>query len=217
MRRNRYQERAVIIPAGDIVLEGLWQRGEEGPACVIAAPHPDFGGSMDSAVVAEIAFGAAHAGSPTLRFNYRGVGGSQGVSTATETEVSDFVFAADHLLETNEREEYFAVGYSFGAWIATHAVAQDPRAVGLVLVSPANTMLDFTVLETIRHRPVLLLYGGKDDIVDAPALLALTESNPLVSVELVKDGDHTFTRGLANISRVVGAWLAKRAAAGTDE
>src|SRR6267142_6952168 len=74
--RGQYLERSVVV--GD--LDALYHRGTREPPCAIAAPHPALGGSMLSPVVAELAWALTRAGHPTMRFDYRGVGSSRGVS-----------------------------------------------------------------------------------------------------------------------------------------
>jgi alpha/beta superfamily hydrolase len=77
---GQFLERSVVIPSGGLLLDGLYHRGGEHPPCALAAPHPALGGSMTAPVVAELAWALTRAGHPTLRFDYRGVGGSQGKS-----------------------------------------------------------------------------------------------------------------------------------------
>ena len=78
---GQFLERSVAIPtAGGLVLDGLYHRGVRAPACVLAAPHPALGGSMTVPAINELAWALTRAGHPTLRFDYRGVGASQGTS-----------------------------------------------------------------------------------------------------------------------------------------
>jgi alpha/beta superfamily hydrolase len=78
---GQFLERSVAIPTGSgLVIDGLYHRGVRGPACVIAAPHPALGGSMTVPAINELAWALTRAGHPTLRFDYRGVGASQGQS-----------------------------------------------------------------------------------------------------------------------------------------
>lgn len=81
MTKGQFLERSVAIPtAGGLMLDGLYHRGLRGPACVIAAPHPALGGSMTVPAINELAWALTRGGHATLRFDYRGVGGSQGRS-----------------------------------------------------------------------------------------------------------------------------------------
>src|SRR5437868_13416466 len=110
--RGQFLERSVTIPSGGVSLDGLYHRGDERPACVLAAPHPALGGSMSAPVVAELAWQLTQAGHPTLRFDYRGVGASQGKSrhavhelrrvelSALHDEAADLLAAADQLIAT---------------------------------------------------------------------------------------------------------------------
>ncbi|HET9754849.1 MAG TPA: hypothetical protein VFP52_17885, partial [Myxococcales bacterium] len=115
---GQYLERSVVV--GD--LDALYHRGERGPPCVLAAPHPAMGGSMTSPVIAELAWALTRAGHPTLRFDYRGVGASRGRSRHQagsmeignlEEEVEDLLAACDQLLATSRMPRACAVGYSF--------------------------------------------------------------------------------------------------------
>jgi uncharacterized protein len=78
---GQFLERPVAIatPEGH-ALDGLFHRGVRGPACVLAAPHPALGGSMNVPAINELAWALTRGGHPTLRFDYRGVGASQGTS-----------------------------------------------------------------------------------------------------------------------------------------
>src|SRR3954464_13789743 len=82
VQRGQFLERPTLIPVGPFVLEGLSHRGEARPPLLVLPPPPDEGGSMDHVVVAELAWAATQAGYPSLRFNYRGVGASQGKRSA---------------------------------------------------------------------------------------------------------------------------------------
>jgi hypothetical protein len=76
--RGQYLERAVVIPTDDGPLEGLFHRGKKKLGVLICPPGPMSGGSMESAVVAELGYAITRAGHPTLRFNFAGVGASPG-------------------------------------------------------------------------------------------------------------------------------------------
>ena len=208
--RQRFTERAVIIPSGDLVLEGLWQKGAGGVPVTIGSPHPRFGGSMDSPVVSELAHGLVTQGAPTIRFNYRGVGASQGQTEAGAGEVEDYLAAARHLRHGSEAASYCAAGYSFGAWTALAASLRDPQVALLILIAPANKTLDFDGLSELRNRPVLVIVGDNDDYADVSALEKLLETNPTATVERIPHADHFFSRGLVSMSRVAADWYSDR-------
>src|SRR3954466_7265194 len=117
---GQYLERSVVI--GD--LDALYHRGRRDPPCVIASPHPAMGGSMVSPVIAELAWALSRAGHATMRFNYRGVGASHGVTShPTDTlrmltadllveERNDLFAVGDQLLATTQAAAFCAIGYS---------------------------------------------------------------------------------------------------------
>src|SRR5438105_13390404 len=77
---GQYLERSVVVRSGDLALDALYHRGKRDPPCLLASPHPSLGGSMIAPVIAELAWALTRAGHATMRFNYRGVGSSRGVS-----------------------------------------------------------------------------------------------------------------------------------------
>jgi alpha/beta superfamily hydrolase len=97
-----WKEQATTIPVEveGLVLEGLWQSGPDRGA-VIAPPHPEYGGSLENPVVSELAYAAHQAGYASLRFNWRGVGGSQGrISGDAGAAEADYRAALEHLART---------------------------------------------------------------------------------------------------------------------
>ena len=97
--KGQFLERPTLIPVGREVMEGTAHRGVKRPPLLVLAPRPEEGGGMDHVIAAELAWAAATAGFPTLRFNYRGVGGSQGLAGTGEALVEDAEAAMRVLLE----------------------------------------------------------------------------------------------------------------------
>jgi len=209
---RKVQERMIVFPSGDLTLEGLYHKGQNSPAIVVGAPHPRLGGSMDSPVVAEIAFGAARDRHPTLRFNYRGVGASQGErlpeGATPEGEVGDFLAAIEELRATTGIEEIVAAGYSFGAGMALRAALEDPKVVGAILVAPPTRLLDFTPLRDLRVQ-TLVAAGTEDEYV--VGLDDLVTGVPAIEVHRIPGANHFFDRGLVPLSRAINAFMAKLA------
>ena len=203
-------ERAVAIPIGGagLALEGLYVAGDRGSeaGAVIAAPHPLYGGSMDSPVVAEIADACSRAGLATLRFNWRGVGASAGEPSGEARDADlDFGAALDQLAET-VAGAITVCGYSFGAAAALRAVATSPRVRQAVLVAPPPALLDGAALAAVRR--ALLVAGEEDRIAPAGRLQELAAGAPGARLELVPAADHFFGTGLAAVGLSVRRFLA---------
>jgi uncharacterized protein len=203
---GQYLERSVVV--GD--LDALYHRGRRDPPCAIASPHPALGGSMIAPVIAELAWALTRAGHATLRFNYRGVGSSRGVSRheagslrigEVSDEVEDLYKIADQLLSTTGHPAACAVGYSFGAKVVLEA-AHDARFSQLVLIAPPNKLADFSGLFALT-KPLLVVCAHHDSYCDRAAL-KLPEHAKL---EVIPHADHFFGRGLTEMARAVAGWL----------
>jgi len=207
----RREERAVtILLDGDagIALDGLYTAGsdEDAGGVVIAPPHPLYGGSMDSPVVTEIAWACSRAGLASLRFNWRGVGASGGASSGdAEDARADYVAAIAQLAST-VTGRLLAAGYSFGAAAAALAAASEPRVRGLILVAPPPSMLDRAALAT-HPRNVLILTGEHDSLAPAATLEVIATELPRARFAQIKEADHFFGAGLAEVGKEITKWL----------
>ena len=136
--KGQFLERPTLIPVGNEVMEGLSHRGERRPPLLIVPPRPEEGGGMDHVVAAEVAWAAAMAGFPTLRFNFRGVGASQGQRGGTQAQL-DELLAALRLAQENAATANAAVLTIGGsAWSALEVLGSRPGIQGLCLVSPVG-------------------------------------------------------------------------------
>jgi alpha/beta superfamily hydrolase len=207
---RKFEERMVAIArreAPETSLEGIFVAARPGEAgAVVAPPHPLYGGSMDSPVVNEIAWGCNRAGIASLRFNWRGVGASAGeVSGEPADADADYQAALEHLAET-VRGPLVACGYSFGAAAAVRASAGRERVERLVLVAPPPGLVDPDSLVGLR-RPVLVLVGERDTIAPPERLAEALDGNSLAALRVVPGADHFFGIGLARIGRLTFEWL----------
>jgi hypothetical protein len=218
VQRGQFLERMVVVRSGDLSLEALYHRGERAPPAVLCAPHPKLGGSMDAPVVAELAWAVTRAGHATLRFNYRGVGASQGRSKWLgdsppleagfgaapnySDEEADTEAAFTHLLETTAQARGALVGYSFGARVALGLALRDPRVERLALVAPPTKLMDFTPLATLRI-PALVVAAHLDDWCDRPWLSSIEG----LRFEVVAHANHFFDRNMPDVGKHVAAFL----------
>ncbi|HEX2484554.1 MAG TPA: hypothetical protein VHQ66_04605 [Myxococcota bacterium] len=215
---GRTDERMVTIPLRapeEGALEGVFQAGalDEGQGCVIAPPHPLYGGSMDSPVASELAYAAVRAGIAALRFNWRGVGASAGIASGEPRDAdADYAAALAHLGAT-VAGRLVACGYSFGAAAALRAARLHPRIGRGLLVAPPPSLVEAGALRELE-RPALVLVGSADRIAPHDALAADVAAAPGARLELIADADHFFMSGLAELGRRAHAWLAQGTARG---
>jgi alpha/beta superfamily hydrolase len=207
---KRPKERAVAIPleGGEQALEGIFTAGRDDDAVgvVIAAPHPLYGGSMDSPVVNEIAYAARKAGMASLRFNWRGVGASAGVMSGEAGDAeADYGAAFRYLMETVPGA-VVAAGYSFGAAAAVRVADREPRIRRLILLAPPPALLDVDALATFAG-DVLLLGGALDAIAPAAELERIASMLPRADFAAIPRADHFFAAGLADVARITASWL----------
>jgi hypothetical protein len=194
--------------AGDGDLEGVFLPGREPVrgGAVIAPPHPLYGGSMESPVANELAWACAHSGVASLRFNWRGVGGSAGEPSGDPGDAEeDYAAALAHQGETTPGS-LVACGYSFGACAALRAGSREPRVRRLVLVAPPPALLDRGLLAA-RGSGALVVAGAEDRIAPPRQLEALAAASG-ARLHAIAEADHFFGAGLAEIGRVVREWLA---------
>jgi len=196
-----------VIDAGEYVLEGLFVCGLPGNenGAVIAPPHPQLGGSMDSAVVNEIAYALAKAGRASLRFNWRGVGASSGAIGAGPAEADrDYGVALDYLAETIAGR-IMRCGYSFGALAASRELQASDRVDKLLLISPPVAYLDVPTLDTFFGE-VLVVSGENDPYAPLRELEEVVNGLPHGRLEVVPEADHFFGVGLAALGQRIYEW-----------
>ncbi|MCU0814345.1 MAG: alpha/beta fold hydrolase [Burkholderiaceae bacterium] len=157
-------------PAHDVPPRGV---------AVLCHPHPLHGGTMDNKVVQTLARALRQVGWRTVRFNFRGVGASQGHWDGGRGEVDD---ALAVIAAVRDPTLPFALGgFSFGGYVASQAAARlQPPAQRLVLVAPATG--NFDVAPVPEH--TLVIHGEADDVVPLAATLdwARSQSLPVVVV-----------------------------------
>ena len=112
-------------------------------AVVFAHPHPQYGGTMHTKVVYQAAKALGRIGCAVLRFNFRGVGLSEGRYDEGIGEAEDFRAALDFMHERHPSARLWSGGFSFGAWIALTVGASDPRVSTLIGMAPPLARYDF--------------------------------------------------------------------------
>jgi uncharacterized protein len=152
-------------PAGR--LEALIDVPEGTPkaAVVFAHPLPTHGGTMHTKAVYQATKGLVRAGCAVLRFNFRGVGASEGSFTGGAGEKEDFKAALDYMSARDPGLHLWSAGFSFGAWIALETGAVDDRVTVLIGIAPPVTREGYDFSNTKRcTKPKFFIQGEADDI-----------------------------------------------------
>lgn len=189
----------VIFNGSEGRLEGRYQKAakEDAPVALILHPHPQQGGTMNSKVAYALYRTFTQMGFSTLRFNFRGVGRSEGTYDNGEGELSDAAAAMDWLQAHHPRaNKFWVAGFSFGAWIAMQLLMRRPELNSFISVSPPAGKYDFSFLAPCPV-PGLILQGNSDDIVMHENVTKLVEKIRLqkgveIGYQLLDGADHFF-------------------------
>lgn len=198
-------------------LEGRYHPGKEpnAPIAVVLHPHPQYGGTMNNKVVYNLYHIFARRGFGALRFNFRGVGKSQGAFDEGLGELSDAASALDWLQSVNANaSSCWVAGFSFGAWIAMQLLMRRPEIEGFIAVAPPANRYDFTFLAPCPSSG-LIVQGDADDVVTPASTEKLAKTlqakrNITVDYALVKGADHFFSDQLDEMNKVIEDYLDKR-------
>ena len=199
-------EEKIDFKSGDLTLEGLLHRGEGEKGVVVTHPHPLYGGEMRNNVVATIV-GAYHdAGYGTLRFNFRGVGRSEGRYDDGRGEMDDVKGALDYLSDSGKKNVALA-GYSFGAWVIAKGLTRYERVDHVTMVSPPVAFMNFSFLGK-QERIRLVVSGSRDDIAPpAEIQRMIVQENPEALFMTIEGADHFYMGYEAKLSGVIRGFL----------
>jgi uncharacterized protein len=189
----------VIFPGPDGRLEGRYhpQKAKDAPIAIILHPHPQFGGTMNNKVVYNLHYAFYNMGFTVLRFNFRGVGRSQGEYDQGVGELSDAAAALDYLQHLNPNAKHcWVAGFSFGSWIGMQLLMRRPEISGFITVSPNANMYDFSFLAPCPSSG-LIINGSNDRVVPTADVDALVEKlheqkGITITHEMVEGAGHFF-------------------------
>lgn len=198
-------------------IEGKFYQGpyQDSPIALVLHPDPKAGGTMNNKVVYTLYKTFVELGFSTLRFNFRGVGRSEGNHDNGEGELSDAAAALDWLQSTYPHVKNFWVGgFSFGAWIAMQLLMRRPEIEGFIALSPPANKYDFSFLAPC---PVSgqIIQGTQDTIVSQPAVDTLVEKlkkqkGVVLDYQIIEGADHFFKNQLDELSLKVSHYIQKR-------
>lgn len=212
----------VIFPGPDGRLEGRYHRqpAKDAPIAIILHPHPQFGGTMNNKVVYNLHYAFHNIGFTCLRFNFRGVGRSQGEYDQGVGELSDAASALDYLQSLNPNaKNCWVAGFSFGAWIGMQLLMRRPEIQGFISVAPPANMYDFSFLAPCPSSG-LIINGTGDRVVPPAEVAGLVEKlqqqkGITVDHSQVEDAGHFFDPGMDQMIETVQEYVKRRLLEGT--
>ncbi|MBW7851224.1 MAG: alpha/beta hydrolase [Rhodospirillales bacterium] len=204
----------VIFNGPDGRLEGRYHHSKQpnAPIALLLHPHPQRGGTMNNKVVYALYNAFVQRGFSTLRFNFRGVGRSQGKYDNGQGELSDAAAALDWMQSFNANAAACWVGgFSFGAWIGMQLLMRRPEIDGFLSVAPPANLYDFTFLAPCPASG-LIVHGTQDDQVPEPAVARLAQKlsaqrNIRVDYNTIPGANHFFSDQLDDLGRIVADYL----------
>jgi hypothetical protein len=211
----------VIFPGPEGRLEGRYQPGPRprSPLAILLHPHPQAGGTMNNAIIQGLYQMFVARGFATLRFNFRGVGKSQGEFDNGVGELSDAASALDWLQSVNpEAPMTWSAGFSFGAWISMQLLMRRPEVKGFISIAPPANMYDFGFLAPCPSSGVII-QGGADEVATPAATQKLvdklkTQKHIVIDHVTIDGANHFFEREMDQLMAVCAEYLDRRIAMG---
>lgn len=205
----------VIINGAEGRLEGRYTlaKNERAPVAVLLHPHPQYGGTMHNKVVFTLNQCFVKAGFSTLRFNFRGVGRSQGSFARGEGELTDAASALDWIQAYNANASAcWIAGFSFGAWIGMQLLMRRPEIDRFIAVAPPANVYDFGFLAPCPSSG-LIVQGDKDEIVTEESVQKLTEKlsrqkDIIIDYRVIKGANHFFMDRLDKLAGAASDYIA---------
>ncbi len=204
----------VSFSSGRLFLEGILAIPEGArpfPAVIVCHPHPLYGGSMDNNVVYSLSETLTQASLASFKFNFRGVGGSQGEFGQGIGEREDVEAAISFISTVKEvdSKRIGLAGYSAGAGFALPVGFNDDRIRALAAVSPPLPMFDFDFLKSCP-KPKLLILGSRDDLIPTDQFLEFCQNLPEPKeCESIEGADHFWWGYESRLAAKVAAFFTK--------
>jgi alpha/beta superfamily hydrolase len=179
-------------------LEGRYHPSKikNAPIGIVLHPHPQFGGTMNNPIVYQLYYMFVERGFSVLRFNFRGVGRSQGIYHGQD-ELSDAASALDWAQSINpDARGCWVAGVSFGAWIGMQLLMRRPEVEGFISVAPPAGKFDFTFLAPCPSSG-LIVHGDVDRVAQLKDVQALvdklkTQRGIVIDQDIIPGANHFF-------------------------
>jgi alpha/beta superfamily hydrolase len=202
-------------PAGRLEARYHHEAHANSKIALILHPHPQFGGTMNNQVVYHLYYLFVQRGFSVLRFNFRGVGRSQGYFDNGPGELADAASALDWLqLQNPDSPVCWIAGVSFGTWIAMQLLMRRPEIDGFICVAPPANLYDYSFLAPCPSSG-LMVNGDKDRVVPSQSVAELAAKTKVqkgvkITHVVVPEANHFFQDKIEDLMAVVGDYLDRR-------
>ena len=204
----------VIFNGPEGRLEGRFHSAArpEAPVALLLHPNPQQGGSMNNKIIFNLYQRLQRRGFSVMRFNFRGVGRSQGAHDRGEGELSDAASALDWLQTVNtSARSCWVAGYSFGAWIGMQLLMRRPEIAGFVSIAPPASIYDFSFLAPCPSSG-LMINGSADKVIPPESVTKLVKKlsqqrDIVVDHQVIDGANHYFSDHLADLVNQVDDYL----------
>ena len=204
----------LLIPGPEGKIEAKYSHNnrEDSPIVILLHPDPTKGGTMHTKIIFKMYKIFIKAGFSTIRFNFRGVGKSEGIYDDGEGELSDAACVLDWLQQYNTNSKIcWVAGFSFGAWIAMQLLMRRPEINGFVSISPPANLRDFSFLAPCPSSG-LIVHGDKDNIASFESTRILVEKlqkQKKVDIKFkpIKGADHFYEDYSSEFQNAVKSYI----------
>ncbi len=209
---NKIIEVFIPGPAGRIEAKYFKSNKATSPIAIVLQPHPQYGGTMNNKIVVELFQTFMENNFSVCRFNFRGVGKSDGEFDNGQGELADAAAALDWLEKENfDNSQCWVSGFSFGSLIAMQLLMRRPEINRFISVSPQPNVYDFSFL-TPCPSSGLMVYGKKDELVPFNYIKDLDKRLSLqkgikVEFQQVNEANHFFSKSEVTLKKIIDKYI----------
>ena len=213
------QVKEIIFSGPDGKLVGKYKKGQSlnPPIALLLHPHPLYGGTMNNPIVMELYNIFDSFGFSTFRFNFRGVGKSEGKFDNGLGELADAAAALDWLQRQNPNtNQCWVSGFSFGALMCMQLLMRRPEITRFISISPQPNLYDFNFLAPCPASGIML-HGKKDELVPNEYLSDLdkrlsAQKGIKVEFQSIPDANHFFSKSETMLVETLDKYIKKETA-----
>ena len=204
----------IFIPSSSGRIEGRYFKNQKegSPIAIILHPHPQYGGTMNNRIVQETYNIFIKNGFSVLKFNFRGVGKSDGTFDNGQGELSDAAAALDWIEKENPGYgQCWVSGFSFGALICMQLIMRRPEVNKFITISPQPNLYDFTFLSPCPISGIVI-YGKNDELVQIDSILNLKkrlsmQKNIDIEFNAINNANHFYKDKEKELSSIVKNYI----------